>query len=42
MPRASRAAVPQIPSEMSVLLEDMLNLRDDTHQRQDQGCVVCD
>ena len=30
------------PSEMSVILEDMLNLREDFHQDQDEVCIVCD
>lgn len=28
------------PSEMSVMLEDMLNLREDSYQ--DQACIACD
>ena len=30
------------PSEMSVILEDMLNLREDFQQGQDNACVICD
>ena len=30
------------PSEMSVILEDMLNLREDSYQDQDEVCIACD
>ena len=31
-----------IPSEMSVILEDMLNLRKDSDQGRDEVCIACD
>ena len=30
------------PSEMSVILEAMLNLREDSYQDQDEVCIACD